>query len=120
MLHQTMCMACREKSNHPQLDAVKRVRMLLLQSGLDVSKDPVKPMLWGFHSRCRFGLHCSALISADNEAERIAREIEPYLYALAVSDNEALYHSVLRCLQGHFPAVYKTVAEIHSKKRVGG
>lgn len=111
-----MCMTCHKKNNTSHIHKLQQIEQLVRHK---IRKDDCVNyhhihFMWGIHSHCPYGIHCTNLEHNDGTANRIARELEPYLVTIAISDDARLYHEILQLLRGEFSSVYRLVEDIHN------
>lgn len=115
-LSNQLCMMCHQKNRLAALEQLKMIKREINRSPKFKTitiEYPVKSLMWHINAHCRYGISCQKLKSMQNEALRLARDLEPQLIAIAKNGDKALYRNILRLLGGHFPAVYRELEHIH-------
>lgn len=107
------CMSCHISTS--ELDRLKRLKDVLYH--IEPTNNYSIRFNWYFNPRCKFGVSCNEITKLKRQLERYAEEIEPKLVTLGLSDDDNLYHQVLRLLQGYFPSVYKQLEIIYHTKQ---
>lgn len=110
-----LCTMCRQKQHNSKL-----MQLRLIQSTIkrhNVNKDNIyllhNVFSWQIYDRCKSGLQCDILNRQHKESLRIVNDIEPYLIAISISDDEKLYHDILHLMRGYFPSIYTTMERLH-------
>jgi len=111
------CMVCHDKGDWQKKAKLQRMELLCssLSESAEIRHSP--DMGLRVHSRCRYGLSCTALTSFDNECNLMARQLSGKLAAAAVSEDDSVYHELLELCRGDFPACYRELEFIHNKYR---
>lgn len=111
------CMVCHDKGDWQKKTKLQRMELLCssLSESAEIRHSP--DMGLRVHSRCRYGLSCTALTSFDNECNLMARQLSGKLVAAAVSEDDSVYHELFELCRGDFPACYRELEFIHNKFR---
>ena len=106
------CVICHDHGDQSKKNKLMRMEQLVRDLPED---DTIRyPLMWGIHSHCRYGIHCSRLSSFDTECGNITRRIERKVITAALKD-EAIYHQILELCRGDFATVYRNLEDIHLK-----
>ena len=111
-----VCINCKAKNNTSALDQINRIGLLLKHIEVPERRGRFRPKFtWGINPRCPYGMQCASIRRNKIRAEKAAHRLEDKMIAAALGDDERLYREVLNHLRGHFPAVYRSLEEIHHK-----
>lgn len=73
--------------------------------------------LWGIHTKCEYGLHCHTQSVEASRLNARARELGARIITVCKEPAyEQIYRRVLGLTQGYFPAVYRTMENLHKGK----
>lgn len=67
----------------------------------------VKHYNWGVSDRCKFGITCAKIITAEHEFNRLKFEVDELLTLYIDKKKYDDYHQILNLMRGHFPAAYR-------------
>ena len=111
------CAICRDRHENGSTQRLQRLLGLMRGSGIEPDLRGCNRFMWGAGRRCRYGLICPDLHQADNSRRTMEQELEPYLYAVAISGDDAVFHETLTLLTGHFPAVWQAMNRLRATSR---
>ena len=113
--HMALCMMCHKKNDTSLINKLQRLQTEIQRAKIEPHKTSNYTFMWGINPHCSYGIQCNNLDNIKHKANHIARQLEPYLISIALSDNEQMYHIVLQYLRGDFPSVYHTIEKLHAK-----
>ena len=112
------CVICKDKGKTHILDQLKRIDRILKNVKPTAESKEARAgiaILWDIHIRCPYGMSCPELEENQRRTKQAALDLEDRLFAVAVSDDNHLYHETLRHLSGYFPAAYRTIERLHNR-----
>ena len=111
-MQQSICMVCHEnRAKNRKLKLDKAMQLITISKVKPSTRREL--FIWGSDIKCRYGLPCEKLNRENNECKAMYKLLEPYLVAVAESDNESLYQTILQFMRGDFASVYNKMELLH-------
>ncbi len=121
----TPCLICRKKNDRHMLDLAHMIKQEVMKKTLsnteidDFRKSDCH-FNWNIHTRCQYGISCPELNRTDNQAKNEFRNIEPYLFHMAIGTDENAFRRVTMLMSGEFPQIIHELNRVRMTHKKGG